>query len=113
MTVDHIPRPVFFEQGVKYLKPPVGQVILVVDPTDRRMGQENVKSMAAQEREKSLPCPGRHLLFIVLMGAAIIVHGSPQAEDTDAFKVIDLAVYVDASVRVFRCIDAIVVPMHI
>ena len=113
MAVQEIFWIVFFYQGVKNLKAAMWQIVPIVEPEGRSVGDQNVKAFTAEELPAKLSYSLAHFAFGVLALVGVVFHGTAKPENAHALVHINLVIDADASFRRSLFVFSIMIAMHI
>lgn len=113
MSVDEIAGLVTVQQVAESLKTPVGKIFAIVNVPGRRMGQQDIDTAMAKERERSLFGPAVHFLLFILVLSVIVIHGAAKSQNADTLMNVELVIHADAAFRWFTFILRVVVAVHI
>lgn len=113
MPVNEECRPVLFHQGPKGLKACVGQTASIAQMKGRGVGDQDVKAFMTGKLKPEAHGPLLHLIFRILIGTALIAHGTAQPQKTDPTVHIYLILDGNTALRRFLLIAAVVIPMDI
>ena len=78
MSMNEKPRLVTLQYTVEHLKPPMRQVLPIVQPKSGGMCQQNVNPLAPQKLKTHFPHPCRHFFLCILVFPCVIPHGAAQ-----------------------------------
>ena len=113
MTVDEKTGLILVDQIHKGLEAPVDKILLVAQTPRGRMGQNDVHSLKLAQLPPQLADPAAHLLFRVLMGAAVIERAAAQSHDPQSLHADQIPVDTVTALRRDLLIAAVVIAVDI
>ena len=99
MAVHHVARTVLFHHIQKGFEPGVRQIGVVAEAARGGMGHQDINAAAAPDFEAELLNALAHLLFGILVHAAVIAHRAAEAENAQAADGHDLILDAQAPFR--------------